>query len=103
MSDSSTKNIILASSISSTAIEDSGQGALAPSPVNTVVDTTKLYLVPKTFNQLHKMSSSYEMQQSSIQSEISNFSGNKLLVIGYYNKDNLGDDAYQGVMGQFFP
>ena len=29
--------------------------------------------------------------------------GNKILVIGYYNKDNLGDDAYQGVMGQFFP
>lgn len=29
--------------------------------------------------------------------------GNKILVIGYYNKDNLGDDAYQGIMPQFFP
>jgi hypothetical protein len=27
----------------------------------------------------------------------------KILVIGYYNKGNLGDDAYQGIMGQFFP
>ncbi|CAH6421728.1 Polysaccharide pyruvyl transferase [uncultured virus] len=27
----------------------------------------------------------------------------KILVIGYYNKGNLGDDAYQGVMDQFFP
>lgn len=26
----------------------------------------------------------------------------KLLVIGYYNKDNLGDDCYQLVMGSFF-
>jgi hypothetical protein len=43
------------------------------------------------------------MEKSSIQSEIGNFTGDKILVIGYYNKDNLGDDAYQGVMGQFFP
>lgn len=27
----------------------------------------------------------------------------KVLVIGYYNRGNLGDDAYQGIMGQFFP
>jgi hypothetical protein len=28
---------------------------------------------------------------------------NKVLVIGYYNKENLGDDSYQGIMGNFFP
>lgn len=27
----------------------------------------------------------------------------RILVIGYYNKENLGDNYYQGVMGQFFP
>lgn len=27
----------------------------------------------------------------------------KVLVVGYYNKGNLGDDAYQGIMGRFFP
>ena len=27
----------------------------------------------------------------------------KLLVIGYYNKNNLGDEAYKEVMGKFFP
>lgn len=27
----------------------------------------------------------------------------KILVIGYYHKNNLGDDSYQGVMGIFFP
>ena len=26
-----------------------------------------------------------------------------ILVMGYYNKGNLGDDSYQGIMGQFFP
>lgn len=27
----------------------------------------------------------------------------QILVIGYYNQGNLGDDAYQGIMGRFFP
>src|SRR3972149_3917945 len=27
----------------------------------------------------------------------------KVLVVGYYNKGNLGDDAYQDIMGRFFP
>lgn len=26
-----------------------------------------------------------------------------ILVVGYYGKNNLGDEAYRGVMGQFFP
>ena len=43
------------------------------------------------------------MEESGIRSKISNKGSNRILVIGYYNKDNLGDDAYQGVMGNFFP
>jgi len=27
----------------------------------------------------------------------------RILVVGYYNRGNLGDDAYQGIMGKFFP
>jgi len=27
----------------------------------------------------------------------------EVLVLGYYNRGNLGDDAYVGIMGQYFP